>query len=357
MPRLSASLVGRCLAVLAAGGTLAGASAAPTPAVAQEALVDTHAVVFMYHRFGDSRYPSTNIRMEQLEKQLDYLEENDFNFVSLPDFADALEAGESLPDRSVVMTVDDSYTSFYETGWPVFEERDIPVALFVSTDTADENRGGYMSWDQIREVQDAGVYIGHHTAAHAHMTKDYDLNEAAADLDRADNSFDRELGEVPDILAYPYGEYSAALKDMVAERGFRLAFGQHSGVAHNEHDMLAQPRFALNETYGDMEDFRLRARTLPLPVSEVIPQDVVVRPDSNPPRVGFTIDEDVANPKNVSCFASGQGEAPAEFLGERRMEVRIDSAFDPPRARVNCTLHAGGGRFRWYGRQFVIHQN
>lgn len=36
-------------------------------------------VVFLYHRFGESEYPSTNIKLEQFEFHLDYLEKNNYN--------------------------------------------------------------------------------------------------------------------------------------------------------------------------------------------------------------------------------------------------------------------------------------
>ncbi len=34
---------------------------------------DTGAVVLMYHRFGDARYPSTNVTIEKLEAQIEEL--------------------------------------------------------------------------------------------------------------------------------------------------------------------------------------------------------------------------------------------------------------------------------------------
>ena len=42
------------------------------PALA--AAVESHAVVFMYHRFGEERYPSTSVRIDQFEAYLDWLD-------------------------------------------------------------------------------------------------------------------------------------------------------------------------------------------------------------------------------------------------------------------------------------------
>ena len=55
---------------------------------------------------------------------------------------------------------------FYENGWPLFRDNDIPATLFISTDMTDFSIPGYMSWDQIRKYINEGGIIGQHTASH-----------------------------------------------------------------------------------------------------------------------------------------------------------------------------------------------
>ena len=52
-----------------------------------------------------------------------------------------------------------------------------------------------------------------------------------------------------------HGEYNLEVLEQVKLHGFVAAFGQHSGVAHKSLGMYELPRFAMNEKYGDMEDF------------------------------------------------------------------------------------------------------
>ncbi len=130
------------------------------------------------------------------------------------------------------------------------------------------------------------------------------------------------------------------------------AFGQHSGAAHGASDMYALPRFPLNETYGDRERFELVANTLPLPVSDVTPSDPLLGP--NPPPFGFTVAPGVEHLEQLACYASRQGRATIERLGARRIEVRVAAPFPPGRSRINCTLRTAGGRWRWFGMQFVV---
>ena len=65
--------------------------------------------------------------------------------------------------------MDDAYRSFYDVAWPLLKAAKMPVTLFVSTDVVDRQAPGYMTWDQIREVQKEGVIIGGQTKSHKHL--------------------------------------------------------------------------------------------------------------------------------------------------------------------------------------------
>lgn len=339
--------VKRTLLRLALGSS---ALAALTVAPAAPVEAAASAVLLMYHRFGEETLPSTNIRIGQFEAQIEQLVSGGYSVLPLPDIIAALRAGVPLPDKTVGITIDDAFSSVYEQGWPRLKAAGLPFTLFVSTDPVDDGSFGIMSWDQIRELADDGVTIGHHSASHAHMAgRDGALNRA--DVAKASERFQAELGRVPELFAYPYGEYSRELQEMIADQGFIAAFGQHSGVAHDGENIFALPRFALNESYGDMDRFKLISQTLPLPVTDVTPSDPLL--GVNPPLIGFTVAAGLERLDRLNCFASGQGSASIERLGERRIEVRLKAPFQPGRSRINCTLPGRDGRFHWYGMQFL----
>src|SRR5690606_16678951 len=124
------------------------------------------AVVFMYHRFGEERYPSTNVTMAQFEQHLDFLEREGFEIWALPRIVSYLRDGRTLPDKVVAITIDDAYESVYTHAFPRLKQRDFPFTVFVSTDALDEGLGGFMSWEQLRELQAAGVTLANHSATH-----------------------------------------------------------------------------------------------------------------------------------------------------------------------------------------------
>ena len=86
-----------------------------TPATAQtaEPMRDS-ATVIMYHRFGEARYPSTNISMKMFEEHLSLLTNGDYTILPLPKIVETLKSGQLLPDRTVGISIDDAYLSVYE---------------------------------------------------------------------------------------------------------------------------------------------------------------------------------------------------------------------------------------------------
>ena len=322
------------------------------PALAEAA---DSAVVLMYHRFGESRYPSTSITLDQFEAHMKELKSGGYHVLPVPEILDALASGRSLPDRAIGITIDDAYLSVFTEAWPRFREAGMPFTLFVATDPVDlatAGKGsGYMTWEQIRELSDAGVAIGSQTASHLHMATS---SEAAnrADLERSNARFVAELGERPTLFAYPYGEGSLAVAELLREYGFTASFGQHSGAIGSTEDRFFLPRFALNETYGGIDRFTLVANTLPLSVRDVTPADPLIGA-ANPPAIGFTVENPPKSLDRLSCFISPE-KAHIERLGETRIEVRVKAPFPSGRTRLNCTLPGDNGRWHWYGRQFVV---
>src|SRR5579872_2797447 len=85
--------------------------------------VPSHAVVFIYHRFGDDRYPTTDTTTAQFKAQLDWLAANHYEVWPLPKIVEHLKGGQDIPDHVVAITVDDAFQSFYEHGYPLLKDR------------------------------------------------------------------------------------------------------------------------------------------------------------------------------------------------------------------------------------------
>jgi peptidoglycan/xylan/chitin deacetylase (PgdA/CDA1 family) len=302
------------------------------------------AVVLVYHRFGENDHPSTNTPLEQLEAQIAILRAGGYAVLPLREVVAALRAGGTLPDRAVAITIDDAYASAYAEAWPRLRGAGLPFTVFVSTDGVDAGQPDLMSWDQLRELERAGIGIGHHGAGHAHPLE-LAPREWRADLERASARFRSELAGAPSLLAYPYGEWSAALRDVVRELGFRAAFGQHSGVVSSGDDPLALPRFALNTRYGTPERFRRVVASLPLPIRDLEPSDPLV--GGSPPPIRFRVGPGTRSP---NCFLEGQ---PVRVeRDDDHIRIPVPTSTEPRNLRINCTLRVETGRWRWLGLVF-----
>ncbi len=326
-----------------------------TPAVADTpsptAVGGGGAVVFAYGRVGDDRGTGSSIDSDQFEDHLDELKDGDYHILPLPQIVNALRNGTGLPDRTVAITIDDATPSAYREAFPRLQAAGIQFTLFVATDALDRGPPNAMTWDQVREMANAGVTIGALTASGLPMAA-LSSAEIQDDLRRMKERFLAELGAVPTLFAYPHGEYSLAVRQQISQAGFVAAFGQQSGVAYAGADPFALPRFVMNDAFGSLDRFQLAANALPLPVTDVTPVDPVLT--RNPPILGFTVPDGIGQLDRLACFASGQGRAAVERLDTNRIEVRIAEPFPAGRARVNCTLPADDDRWRWFGVQFFI---
>ncbi len=323
-------------------------------AVASGAEAANSAVVMVYHRFGEDATPSTNIRLDQFEAHLAEIAQRGLNVLPIPEILASLRNGGELPERTIGLSIDDAYLSVHTEAWPRLRKAGLPFTLFVATDSVDGGVPGYMSWDQIRDLAENGVTIGSQTASRPHMPL-VSRDRNVRDIVKSNRRFEEELGRKPRLFVFPYGEMSLEAREVVVEHGFTASFGQHSGVLHPGSRFHFLPRFTMNEVYGDIARFRMAANALPLQVKDVIPLDPLFDARTNPPNYGFTVfGEALKRLGTLACYASGQGKARIERLGVARIEIRLDKPLAPGRARINCTMPAREGRWRWYGTQFYV---
>ncbi|KLN60949.1 hypothetical protein WH96_10960 [Kiloniella spongiae] len=316
------------------------------------------AVVLMYQRFGESRYPTTSTSASILANHIQELQDSRYNILPLSNIVDALAQDLPLPDRVIAITIDDAYISFYEKAWPEFKKAQLAVTVFVTTSAIDQNRPGYMTWSQIRELAaDPLVTIGSHANELRHIAH-LSLEEQKQTIEKSNQTFRRALGKQPNLFAYPYGEISNNLQSALKATGFKAAFGQHSGAIARSANFMSLPRYPFNDRFGTTERFKLAVNSLPLPVTAVLPEDLILSAATNPPLFGFTIGPEIkpredGSYRGLNCYSS-QGELTLQELGGGRIEVRLTEPFKQGRARINCTMLGPKGRWRWFGQQYYI---
>ena len=307
----------------------------------------------MYHRFNENKYPSTNIKMDIFEKHINIIKNSNLNFLNPNNFAEKFKMPKS--EKEILITIDDAFKSFYTEAWPYLKENKIPFILFVSTEPV--GKTGYMTWDQIKEVESYSfANIGHHSHSHEYLI-DVSNEEFILDIETANKIFLSELGYIPNLFSYPFGEYSKFMKDYIS-KNFKFGFGQHSGVIDLNKDKFELPRFPINEKYGELKRFESIINYFPLEYEKIFPEEKQLFKDTNPPRFKVDFFKEQKNLENINCY-SNEGDvwekSKTKFLNNS-LTIEFREPFKPRRGRINCSLN-DNGKWRWFGVQFPIKEN
>ena len=310
-------------------------------------------ISIMYHRFNETKYPSTNIQLDIFKEQLKIIEDEGIKFIHPKEFEQSLV--EKKKERKILFTVDDGLLSFYENAWPILKKKQIPFILFVNT--REVGAFNYMNWDQIRELfKEDFVEIGNHSHSHEYLV-DERREVIESDILKSIKIFEEKLGKNSDFFSYPFGEYSLEFKNLIKSLGFKYAFGQHSGVIDETKDKFELPRFPINEKYGEIKRFKTLMKTLPLKFESITPEDKYLVQSKNPPVVKIRFFEDTKNKNQINCFSNEGNKwrnSKVSFTEKNILEIYIAEKFIGERGRINCSLQEKNNFWRWLGIQYVV---
>ncbi len=255
---------------------------------------DAH--IFVYHRFGDERYPSTNTSIKELKKEFEYLKKNGYEVIPLKKLVQALKKRKKIPNNWVVLTIDDGYKSFYENAFEIFKEYDYPFTIFVSTKPSENRYGDFMSWEQINDCSNYGE-IGLHSHSHPHLTRLSD-EKIKKDTKKAIEIFQKRLGYKPKYYAYPYGEYDDRVKKVIKSFGFEAILNQNAGAVNEYSDIFDLDRVAMVGNVDIASKLKLKYLNAIWYEPKRFPKDSILK------RVKVKIFEDV---KRAQLYVTGYG--------------------------------------------------
>ena len=203
----------------------AGTAPARRPGTPQEILQRSTVPVLCYHQIREqTATDSAGARPlicppSVLEGQLRVLAEAGMHPVTSTELVDHLELGAPLPDKPVVLSFDDASGGQYTNALPILQRLAMPATFFVMTVVLD--RPNWLSRDNVRALDAAGMTIASHTWDHHPVTKyaDRDWATPAGQAARAAGA-DRRPRRGPVRL----GLWNAAALPHVQAAGYRAAF-------------------------------------------------------------------------------------------------------------------------------------
>ncbi len=316
------------------------------------------AVIMQYHHVSTDTPPVTSISPERFIQHMDYLAANNFTVMALEEVITALQEGNTLPDKTVVITFDDGYTSVFEEAYPLLKAYDWPYTIFVTSGLVGSNDRLYATWDQLREMAEHGATLANHTVTHPYLLQrnpgesdDEWLEAVRKEILDAESRILEETGQNHRLLAYPYGEYNLALQALVRELGF-IGIAQHSGPINSSSDFTALPRFPLSGIYSSMNTYPEKMMSLAFALDQVTPLSPVT--DEKSPTATLDFADDQQGLSQINCFNNNEIITAKLQNSEAKVyEISTHLLNESRRFRYNCTAAGGQGRYYWYSIPWV----
>lgn len=181
--------------------------------------------ILLYHEFSQNAPSAENYGVistpKRFEKNIQDVLNAGYTIIPLDALIEYNAGRRALPQKSVIITLDDGYLSNYTMIYPLLQKYDIPATIFVTVSTM--NKGSKMTWAQMREMENSRlVDIQSHSWEHI----DHSVLDAAHLSDYIGESFEvleKNLGQQQyRIFAYPYGKYSTLSLSVAQKAGISM---------------------------------------------------------------------------------------------------------------------------------------
>lgn len=251
---LSGLVIAACLMFGAASGDHAQVARDPK-AAADGPDRGVRVPILMYHHVADPGNAHESVRLwfvtpERFTEQMEWLHRAAFTTITPEQLRARLIEGTPLPPRPILITFDDGWAEQYAAAFPVLKRLGMTATFYVySNGMAAGNAGGYLSWDQLKEMHAAGMTIGGHTISHPNLTALPD-DAVTRELVESKAAIEKNLGVPCTTFAYPYGDFDGRVTGLVRQSGYTSAMGTEPGHTQRPDDLfeLRRVRVSSHET-------------------------------------------------------------------------------------------------------------
>nr|WP_298379591.1 poly-beta-1,6-N-acetyl-D-glucosamine N-deacetylase PgaB [uncultured Halomonas sp.] len=316
-------------------------------------------------------YPQT-ITRDLLVKQFNMIDELGYHPVSFQQVLDAKAGKQPLPDKAVVLTFDDGYRSVYDIIFPLLKLYDYPAVIAPVGSWMAVPEGGevpygdimlprerFLSWDQLRELHDSPlIEVASHTydlhygiignpqgnqepaattpkwTPQGYESENEYVARVRDDLARASQQLERELGEAPRVIFWPYGAYSNATLDIAADVDMPHTFSLLGKINNIDESTWAMGRYLIDqETSMKLFEEYLSGRTWDRKTERVVHVDLDYVYDPDEAQQSRNLDKllDKIKAQGISTVylqayadADGDGVAEALYFPNDHMPVKAD---------------------------------
>lgn len=173
---------------------------------------------------------------ENFEENVKTLLDNGYTIISLEDLYKYNKGEIGLPEKVVILTMDDGQVGCYTDAFPVLKKYNVPATIFIVNKLVGTE--DYFSWEQAKEMYDTGL-VQIHCHGYNHSAYDNVPKEVLiSDYNKSHKEIEEHLGEkIQKIMAYPAGKSSANTIKWLKEAGFEVQVQTRYGTVNKSKDL------------------------------------------------------------------------------------------------------------------------
>lgn len=202
--------------------------------------------ILMYHSVCDNERVQSDYRVSPrvFENDIKYLYDKGYTAIFVADLVGYVYEGMPLPQKPVIITLDDGYLNNLTEVLPILEKYDMCATVSVvrafTEKAVKENDPNplyaHLTWDDIKALEDSGrIEIGNHTGAMHEIgerrgcmkisgeSKERYDEVLTNDLTSLQNALTEKAGLTPIVFTYPFGFVSEESLPVIKKLGFLAA--------------------------------------------------------------------------------------------------------------------------------------
>jgi peptidoglycan/xylan/chitin deacetylase (PgdA/CDA1 family) len=223
--------------------TLFPTMSAPVDAPADPQIPSAPPLILMYHYIrsvdqgSDPLGYELSVTPDEFNNQMAWLHEQGYIGVRMDGITRCMRGEAPCPSKAIALTFDDGYADAYTDALPVLKRYGLVATFYIITSTI--GQPGYLTWEQVAALRDAGMEIGAHTVSHPDLTS-LDWETAGFEIGQSKVELEQRLGVNVTSFCYPTGLYNAAIEEQVRASGYLNA--TTTRWDNDTSDIMALPR-------------------------------------------------------------------------------------------------------------------
>ncbi len=191
-----------------------------------------------------------SVTPEQFALHIQWIQQKGFTVMSVLELSQYIQKGSPLPKNPLVLTFDDGWKDHYTIVFPVLRKYHFPATFFITTESA--GHSAFVTWEDLKDMAASPVAdIQSHSVTHPHLTGLSD-QQAYREITESRKALESHLQKPVTIFAYPFGNYSEKVIEMVKKAGYQSAVvvsGSNIGYIYRADKTYTMGRIAIE---GDM---------------------------------------------------------------------------------------------------------